>query len=113
MDWKPDEESIKYLDTLIDMSTDVSSFHKKSSRKVLRVLFWMGETLKAKGVPEKFIRKYIPNSAPKIKFSSEPWKLAIEKVDYLFNLYQKMSQTLDESMKEWEIVEENKPVYDF
>jgi hypothetical protein len=113
MSWKPDDEAIEYLDNLINMSEEVSQFHKKSSRKVLRVLFWMGETLKAKGVPEKFIRKYIPNSAPKIKFSSEPWKLAVEKVDYLFKLYQKMSQTLDESMKEWEIVEENKPVYDF
>ena len=107
MDWKPDEESIKYIDNLIDMSTDISSFHKKSSRKVLRVLFWMGETLKSKGVPEKFIRKYIPNSAAKIKFSSNPWQIAIEKVEYLYKHYQNMSQTLDESMKEWEIVENN------
>ena len=111
MDWKPDEEAIRYLDNLIDMSTDVSSFHKKSSRKVLRVLFWMGETLKSKGVPEKFIRKYVPNSAPKIKFSSDPWKLAIEKVEYLYKHHQNMAQALDESMKEWEIVED-KVFYD-
>jgi len=107
--WSPSEEAIEYLDNLINESNDISAFHKKANRKVLRVLFWIGENLKSRGVSETFIRKYLPNSASKIKFSTKPWQFAITKAEYLYNLYQQMvnPKNLEECMKEWEMVEKD------
>lgn len=83
----PNETTINYLDNLINNSTDINDFNKKSNRKLLRVMFWMGETLKNNNIDEMFIRKKLPTYASSIKLSSTPWEFADKKVKYIISNY--------------------------
>lgn len=63
---EPGEGVIKLLDEQIDASPDVSADDKKTKRKLLRMLFHMGNQLKEQGVGEEFLKKKMPHEAPNI-----------------------------------------------
>jgi hypothetical protein len=83
----PNDITIIYLDNLIDNSSDINEFNKKSNRKLLRVMFWMGEILKYNGVDELIIRKRLPTYASSIKLSTKPWEFANKKIEYILSNY--------------------------
>ena len=83
----PPSEVVSHLDILIDSSPDITDFQRRAHRKVLRVMFWMGESLKRNGVDERFIRTHLPPCAPRIKVSQDPWSYANNKVDSLYKFY--------------------------
>ena len=85
----PNESTLIYLDNLIDNSPDINDFNKKSNRKLLRVMFWMGEVLKNNGIDELLIRKKLPTYASHIKLSPNPWQFANKKVDFILNTYKR------------------------
>ena len=70
------DEQKKYIDSQIDCSEDIEDKMKHKQRKFLRVLFWLGNTLKEYGCSEQFIRAHIPLESPKIKIADDRWEYA-------------------------------------
>lgn len=78
---QPDESVLQRMDALIDASTEVPLQDKLKRRPLLRVLFWLGEELKSRGVEEEFIRSKVKTVATTIAVAPKPWALAQKKLD--------------------------------
>jgi hypothetical protein len=63
---EPNETTIQALDKQINASLDVSVEDKKSKRKLLRMMFHMGNLLREQGVSEEFLKKKMPHEAATI-----------------------------------------------
>ena len=83
------DEQKKYIDNQIDSSDDIQPDMKRKQRKFLRVLFWLGNTLKDRGCSEQFIRAHIPLESPKIKIADDRWDYASKVAERLYIKYQK------------------------
>ena len=70
------DEEKQCIDEQINESQEVTQVQKDTERKLLRVLFWLGNEMRNLGYAEEFIKKNIHQHAVKIKFADDRWEYA-------------------------------------
>ena len=84
----PGEEGLKKLQEQVQSCAELSDIDRQANKRILPVLFWIGNKLKESGVEDEWIKKRVGKKIGlDLKMNPNIWRLGHEKYSMLVQQY--------------------------